>query len=218
MAGARGAARLLKGAILAGGWIRFNRNRWRESGRELLNHAHVILPFSSSALLITVLGVGWYTQPDRLVRGYGPRQPIPYSHALHAGVLRIPCMFCHSGALKSRYAGVPSVAKCLHCHVVTRTDSPPIRQVSARYAAGEPIRWQRIHALPDHVYFDHRPHVSAGLLCQICHGEVQTMDVVRQQMSLRMGNCLGCHRNPQDALPADSTVVKGPDHCFACHR
>ena len=203
---------------MAFGWFRLNHSRWREYGRDFLYYARLILPFSASAVLITVLGVGWYTQPDRLVRGYEPRQPIPYSHKLHAGVLKIPCMYCHAGPLKSRHAGIPSVAKCMNCHSVTKTDSPNIKHLSALYASGERIRWQRIHALPDHVYFDHRPHVSAGVLCQTCHGEVQTMDVVYQQMSLRMGNCLGCHRNPQDALPADSKVMEGPEHCFACHR
>ena len=203
---------------MARGWIRFNHSRWRESRRSFLSYARVILPFSASAVLMTVLGVGWYTQPDRFVRGYEPRQPIPYSHKLHAGVLKIPCMYCHSGPLKSRLAGIPSVAKCMNCHSVTKTDSPLIKQLGALHAFGEPIKWQKIHALPDHVYFDHRPHVNAGVLCQTCHGEVQTMDVVYQEMSLRMGNCLGCHRNPQDALPADSKVMKGPEHCFACHR
>lgn len=203
---------------MALGWIRFDRNRWQEAGRDFVNYARFILPVSASAILITVLGVGWYTQPDRYVRGYEPRQPIPYSHKLHAGILQIPCMYCHSGALQSRLAGIPSVGKCMNCHNVTRIESPYIKQLAALYASGKPIKWQRIYSLPDHVYFDHRPHVSADILCQTCHGEVQTMDVVYQEMSLRMGNCLGCHRNPKDALPADTRITRGPDHCFACHR
>jgi uncharacterized membrane protein len=76
----------------------------RESGRDLLNYSSIILPVSVAAVLITVLGVGWYTQPDRYVRWFQPRQPVPYSHKLHAGVLRIPCLYCHSGAVKSRIA------------------------------------------------------------------------------------------------------------------
>jgi len=196
----------------------FDDRRWREAGRDFVNFARFILPFGAAAVLVTVLGVGWYTQPDRFVRGYEPRQPIPYSHKLHAGTLRIPCMYCHSGVLRSRAAGIPPVAKCMNCHTVTKKDSPDIRQLASVYASGEPILWQRIHNLPDHVFFDHRPHVHAGILCQTCHGEVQTMDVVSQQMSLRMGSCLGCHRDPHDALPAGSAIVKGPEHCYACHR
>lgn len=199
-------------------WTRFKDNRWRETGRNLLNYSRFILPAGVIAVLLTVFGVGWYTQPDRYVRGYAPEQPIPYSHRLHAGVLQIPCMYCHSGALKSRQAGIPTVEKCMNCHRVTRTDSPSIKRLTAIYQSGEPLKWKRIHRMPDYVFFDHRPHVSAGILCQTCHGEVETMDVVYQQMSMRMANCLGCHRDPRYALPADSKIARGPENCNACHR
>jgi hypothetical protein len=191
---------------------------WRDSGRDFLNYSKFIHPIGIFAVLVTVLGVGWYTQPDRLVRGYQPEQPLPYSHQLHAGILRIDCLYCHTNALRSRHAGIPSVQKCMNCHTVTKVDSPDIKLLAAIYDSGDPLQWQRIHELPDHVYFDHRPHVNAGILCQTCHGEVQTMQVVYQNMSMRMGNCLGCHRNPDYALPADSQISKGAEHCFACHR
>lgn len=191
---------------------------WQKSGKEFLNYSKFILPMGAAAVLAVVLGVGWFVQPDRFVRGYQPAQPIPYSHQLHAGTLRIPCLYCHSGAAKSHLAGVPSVEKCMNCHKVTKTDSPAIRQLAAVYESGDALPWLRIHALPDHAYFDHRPHVHSGILCQTCHGEVQTMHVVRQTMSMRMGNCLGCHRNPRAALPAGSRIASGPDHCISCHR
>lgn len=191
---------------------------WKETGRDLLNYSSFILPVSMVAVLTTVLGVGWYTQPDRYVRGYQPEQPIPYSHKLHAGILRIPCLYCHSGALKSRIAAIPPVEKCMNCHKVTKTESAYIKKIAAIYASGEPLKWERVYRLPDYVFFDHRPHVSAGVLCQTCHGEVQTMDVLYQEMSLRMGNCLGCHRDPRYALPADSKIQRGPENCNACHR
>ena len=191
---------------------------WRDSGQNVLHYSIYVVPVSAAAILITVLSVGWYTQPDRYARGYQPTQPIPYSHKLHAGTLRIPCLYCHSGALKSRIAGVPPVEKCMNCHKVTKTDSPYIKQIAAIYASGKPLEWERVHSLPGYVFFDHRPHVSAGILCQTCHGEVETMDVLYQEMSLRMGNCLGCHRYPHNALPADSKIQRGPEHCNACHR
>ena len=190
----------------------------QESDQNLLHYSSFVLPVSVAAVLITVLAVGWYTQPDRYVRGYQPKQPIPYSHKLHAGVLKIPCLYCHSGALKSRVASIPPVEKCMNCHKVTKTESPYIKEIAAIYASGTPLRWERVHTLPGYVFFDHRPHVSAGILCQTCHGEVQTMDVLYQKMSLRMGNCLGCHRDPRNALPADSKIQRGPEHCGACHR
>jgi hypothetical protein len=191
---------------------------WQESRQDFLNYVRFILPVGFAAIAVTVLGVGWYTQPDRFARGYAPQQPIPFSHKLHAGVLKIPCLYCHSGALKSRLAQIPAVEKCMNCHKVTKTESPAIKELAAIYASGKPLKWERIHALPDHVYFDHRPHVNAGILCQTCHGEVQEMEVVDQRMSLRMSNCLGCHRDARFALPADSKIKGGPAHCNACHR
>lgn len=191
---------------------------WQDSRRDFLNYSRFIVPVAVASVLVTVLGVGWYTQPDRFARGYEPEQPIPYSHKLHAGILKIPCMYCHSGVLKARQAGIPAVAICMNCHSVTKTGSPEIQKLTALYNSGAALKWQRIHALPDYVFFDHRPHVSSGILCQTCHGEVQTMDVVYQNMSLRMGNCLGCHRDPRDALPAGSKIARGPEHCNACHR
>jgi hypothetical protein len=193
-------------------------NVWRKSCQDFLSYSKFVLPFGFVAILATVFGVGWYTQPDRFVRGYQPTQPILYSHQLHAGVMRMPCLYCHSGALRSRIAGIPPVEKCMNCHKVTKVDQPDIKQLTAIYNSGKPMQWERVYSLPDHVFFDHRPHVHAGILCQTCHGEVQTMLVVYQKMSMRMSNCLGCHRSPQDALPADSKIKKGPEHCYACHR
>jgi len=191
---------------------------WRGSGRDFLNYSRFILPAGAAAILLTVACVGWLTQPDRFVRGYSPTQPIPFSHKIHPGALRMPCLYCHSGALKSRQAGIPSVEKCMNCHKVTKADSREIKKLAAVYNSGEPMQWARIHSMPDHVYFDHRPHVNSGILCQTCHGEVQTMNVVFQKMSMRMSNCLGCHRDPKDALPANSNISKGPEHCDTCHR
>jgi hypothetical protein len=191
---------------------------WQDSSRNFLNYSRFILPAGFVAILLTVSGVGWFTQPDRFARFYEPAQPIPFSHKLHAGILKMPCIYCHSTAAKSRQAGIPPVEKCMNCHKVTKVESPDIRRLTAIYASGEPLQWKRIHSLPDHVYFDHRPHVHAGMLCQTCHGEVQTMNVVYQNMSMRMSNCLGCHRSPKDALPTNSKVVKGPENCNACHR
>ena len=169
-------------------------------------------------MLATVLSVGWFTQPDRFSRGFAPAQPIPFSHQLHAGQMQIQCLYCHSGASRSRVAGVPAVETCMNCHRVTKVDSPDIKRLTAAWQSGEPVVWQRIHKLPQHVFFDHRPHVTAGIACQTCHGQVQDMDRVSQQMSMRMSNCLGCHRDPHAALPPDSPIQRGAENCGACHR
>lgn len=177
-----------------------------------------VLPVGAVAVLCTVLAVGWLAQPDRFAKGYAPAQPIPFSHQLHAGTLKISCAYCHSGASKSRAAGVPSVETCMGCHSVTKTDKPAIQTLARAYANNEPIAWQRVHTLPDHVFFDHRPHVNAGIACQTCHGEVQNMPVLRREMGMRMANCLACHRDPHAALPPGSKVTRGGEHCAACHR
>ena len=156
-----------------------------------------VLPLGGIAVLGTVLAVGWLAQPDRFAKGYAPEQPIPFSHQLHAGTLKIACAYCHS---------------------VTKTDKPAIQTLARAYANNEPIAWQRVHTLPDHVFFDHRPHVNAGIACQTCHGEVQNMPVLRREMGMRMANCLACHRDPHAALPPGSKVTRGGEHCAACHR
>jgi hypothetical protein len=178
----------------------------------------VSIPVAGLAVGITVLAVGWFTQPDRFALGYAPSQPIPFSHRIHAGNNRIPCQYCHTGADRSRHAGVPPLQTCMNCHKVTKTDSPWIQKIAKMVAADEPIRWQRVYALPDHAYFDHRPHVSAGVECQTCHGAVQGMEVMGRVMNMRMGACLECHRNPAAALPQDSPIRRGPENCYACHR
>jgi|YNPNPStandDraft_1061719.scaffolds.fasta_scaffold13594_3 hypothetical protein len=176
------------------------------------------LPVGGGAVLATVLTVGWATQPDRFAKGYAPTQPIPYSHRLHAGSMKIPCEYCHTGVRKARHAGIPAVQTCMNCHAVTKTESPAIRKLAEALRTGQALPWKRVHRLPDHVFFDHRPHVAAGIACQTCHGEVQEMEVVSQRMSMRMGNCLGCHRDAHAALPPGSPPRKGPENCNACHR
>lgn len=177
-----------------------------------------ILPAGGLAVLATVAAAAWFTQPDRYVRGYAPAQPIPFSHALHAGSLDIPCGYCHSGASRSRSAGIPSVETCMGCHRNTRTDHPAIRELTRIHDAGLPLRWNRVHTLPDHVFFDHRPHVNAGIPCQACHGEVEAMATTRRRMAMRMANCLGCHRDPHDLPQGGPGPSRAAEHCAACHR
>ena len=176
------------------------------------------LPISAMAIGASVLLVGWFTQPDGLATGFAPQQPIPFSHRLHAGNNKIPCLYCHTGAARSRYASVPPLQTCMNCHLVTKTDSPSIQKISAMVRSGDPVMWERVYALPDHVYFDHRPHVGAGIACQSCHGPVQSMERLSRAMNLRMGSCLRCHRDPSAALPKDSPIRRGPENCNACHR
>ena len=170
------------------------------------------------AVLSTVLVVGVLAEPDRYTLGYAPEQPIPFSHKQHAGDNAIPCLYCHSGALSSRHAGVPPLSKCQNCHSVTLVDSPHIERITEMADNGEPLVWKRVYALPDHVYFDHRPHVRTGIACQECHGEVEEMEVVSRKMNMRMGKCLECHRGERTYLHGPPPEDQGPTNCWACHR
>jgi hypothetical protein len=107
-------------------------------------------------------------------------------------------------------------------YVIGYSPSQPIpfshQEMTKIFNSGGTLAWKRVYSLPDYVFFDHRPHVNASIACQSCHGEVQTMTVLSREMSLRMSNCLACHRDPHQALPKDSPIKNGAENCSACHR
>ena len=150
--------------------------------------------------------------------GYAPDQPINFSHKLHAGTMKIDCQYCHTGVEKTRFASIPSAAVCMNCHTQARTDRPDIIKLTEYYKSGKPIPWKRIHRTAEYAYFNHSVHVSAGIDCASCHGDVANMDKVSQVKPFSMGACLDCHRNPEQKLPYLKNVKKGPEHCWACHR
>jgi mono/diheme cytochrome c family protein len=141
--------------------------------------------------------------------GYQPVQPIKYSHELHAGVMKIDCQYCHSGAYKSKNASIPSLNVCMNCHKVVKTESPEIHKIydalgydpaTTKYDStkAHPIQWVRIHNLPDLVYFNHSQHVKVGkIICQTCHGPIQTMKEVYQYSPLTMKWCIQCHKRTE---------------------
>ena len=126
--------------------------------------------------------------------GYQPTQPIAFSHAVHAGANKIPCLYCHFGAETSRHAGIPPAQVCMNCHGVIRADSPEIAKIKNALETQTPIEWIRVHRVPDHAFFSHEPHVTVGVGCDRCHGAVETMAVVQQFAPLTMGFCIDCHR------------------------
>lgn len=141
-------------------------------------------------------------------QGYMPKQPIAFSHELHAGQYEIPCQYCHTGVMKSKTANIPSANICMNCHQEIKTESPEIQKIFAAidfdpetrtYGNNKkPIEWVRVHNLPDLAYFSHAQHVNVGgLECQTCHGPIQEMPVVYQYANLTMGWCINCHRETQ---------------------
>ncbi len=161
-------------------------------------------------VLFVVSAVAFKTVIDGLYsigiqQNYQPKQPIAFSHKLHAGSYEIDCKYCHTGVMKGKSANIPSPNICMNCHAQIKQDSPEIQKiysaigydvVNATYTGKQkPIEWVRVHNLPDLAYFNHSQHVNvAGIECQTCHGPIQEMDVVKQYTLLTMGWCVDCHR------------------------
>ena len=167
-------------------------------------------------------------------KDYQPVQPIYYSHKVHAGINQINCLYCHGSAEQSKHAAIPSVNTCMNCHKAIQAyekgpklfdedgneiDGTAEIQKLYEFAGfdpnnpnkwdpsmAKPIEWIKIHNLPDHVYFSHAQHVTAGKVqCQSCHGEIQAMDEVKQVSDLSMGWCINCHRETKVQFNYDST-------------
>ena len=169
-------------------------------------------------LLASAYYVYGYLMQVGIDQGYQPVQPIHFSHKIHAGDNGIDCKYCHSSARVSKTSGIPSLNVCMNCHKSVYEykgeTSPEYSkefydgEIQKLYAAAgwsdadqkytgesQPVKWVRIHNLPDFVYFNHSQHVSvAGVECQTCHGPVETMEVLYQHAPLTMGWCVNCHR------------------------
>ena len=128
-------------------------------------------------------------------QGYAPKQPINFSHKLHAGDMEINCSYCHTGVYKGKQAGIPSSSICMNCHNTIKRESPEIQKIYTAIEKDQPVEWVRVHNLPDLAYFNHSQHTNvAGLDCANCHGEINKMEVVQQRSTLTMGWCIDCHR------------------------
>ena len=224
-------------ALFAGGLYLLNNNlkRLADERRGIPQYPRV--PFYRNKINITVvsiiiflLGGYWLAQGGIGLghqQGYQPQQPIFFSHHVHAGLNEISCLYCHSNAMDSKAATVPSPNICMNCHMaindyhgerLTREDGTPVDpneeihklylhtgydpQLGRYTRPGTPIEWVRIHNLPDLVFFSHAQHVNAGKIqCQTCHGPVQDMNEIRQFAPLDMGWCINCHRTTKVNFP-----------------
>jgi cytochrome c553 len=148
--------------------------------------------FITYTLVVNALAIG-------RSKDYSPMQPVKFSHAVHAGQNGTDCIYCHSSAPYSKTAGIPPENVCMNCHLIvrngTRSGVFEISKIISSYENQKPIEWIKVHNLPDHVFFSHAQHVSAGGVgCVECHGDVKKMDVISQISDLSMGWCLNCHR------------------------
>ncbi len=193
---------------------------------------------AASALIVLFGAYFWYAfaRSDYLTGvGVPVTQPVLFSHRHHAGDLGISCLYCHTSVENSAFAGMPSTETCMTCHSQLFTDSPMLEPVRASFASGVPIAWNRVHDLPEFTYFHHGIHVSNGIDCAQCHGEVADMALVHKVETLHMEWCLECHRETQPTLPPPLPQWTGPGeesvvhhalehpvnpltNCSVCHR
>ncbi len=167
---------------------------------------------------------------EKLFRG-APDQPVPFPHPVHVQQAGIDCVFCHRTVETERMASIPAVEQCYYCHkivgqaagenaalvgIATMNELVGFDGASRTFIDARPINWVRVHRLPDHVRFVHEEHVAffssqpeygiSSATCTICHGKVETMEKVRQDRDLRMGDCVDCHRE-----------YGAPTDCTTCH-
>jgi hypothetical protein len=159
------------------------------------------------AVGLVVGGIWYYFSPSYTDVGYQPVQPVAYSHKLHAGELGINCLYCHATVDRGPVAVVPPTQVCMNCHRVVKRDAATLAVVRESETNGRPINWVRVHNLPGFAFFDHRPHLRAGVGCATCHGRIDEMDVVAQAQPLSMAWCLDCHRNPDPYLRPEHEVT-----------
>lgn len=177
------------------------------------------LPILFFAAAIAFAITYYASRAERDSVGYAPKQPIAFSHKLHAGLMGIDCRYCHTGVEEGRHALIPETQTCMNCHSVAKKDSPEIQKLIEYYEKNIPIPWARIHKVPDYAYFNHSVHVNKGIDCVVCHGDMKNMELATQVKPFTMGDCLVCHRHPEEQMPQLAKLVnKGPEHCAACHR
>jgi hypothetical protein len=178
--------------------------------------------YALPAIAVAVIGgalympvaVGLGFSPKTTAVGYAPEQPVPYSHAMHAGKLGLDCRYCHTTVEKAAFAAIPPTQICMNCHSVIHNKpnkvSPALKPVFDSWESGKPVEWIKVHDLPDFGYFNHSAHVNHGVGCVSCHGRIDQMDIVRQVAPLSMGWCLECHREPEKNLrPKDQITNMG---------
>ena len=192
--------------------------------------------------VVVVLLISWFSNPP-FGLGNAPAQPIAFPHTVHVADNGIQCEFCHRNVTKGAAATVPAVEQCLFCHKniggVTASAQAEISKVRVSFASNQPINWERVHRLPDHVRFVHEAHIRAltamdesprtsaekvQAACSVCHGDISQATEVKPKrfQSLKMGTCLDCHRFlslvPEGEgynIPEDTDI---PTDCTICHK
>jgi len=209
--------------------------------------ANSLAKISIAVVVIALGALGWlgletFRSPYVTHEGEIHEQPVVFSHEHHVAGLGLDCRYCHTSVEKSNFAGLPPSSTCINCHRQIWTNADLLAPVRESYATNTPLRWNRVHDLPDFVYFNHSIHIAKGVGCTTCHGSVETMSLTWKGQSLFMSWCLDCHRNPGPKLrPVDKVfdpfwkrgpntpppdelvkvnhvVTTGLTDCSTCHR
>jgi hypothetical protein len=173
--------------------------------------------------------------------GVAKEQPVMFSHRHHVSGLGIHCAYCHTSVEVSAFAGIPPTHTCMSCHSQIWVNSPMLEPVRESYRTGQSLEWNRVHDLPEFVFFNHSIHLKKGIGCTSCHGPVGEMNLMYKQHSLQMQWCLDCHREPEKFVRPRSEIFN-PDYrqpadqaelgrklvveygvrklvdCYTCHR
>ena len=224
---------VLKKVAAANGIVVLPKPKGKPLWKSFVQNQFLVLVSAIFLLLSSAYFVyGWMMQVG-VDQDYEPIQPIHYSHRIHAGSNGINCNYCHSAARVGKHSNIPSLNVCMNCHksIAEVSDTTATADYSKSFYDGEiqklykavgwdqatqkytgktqPVKWVRIHNLPDFVYFNHSQHVKvAGIECQTCHGPVQTYEIMKQFSPLTMGWCINCHRKTDVKLEGNEYYTK----------
>lgn len=157
-------------------------------------------------VVLLMIVLAFYARTSANAVGVPVEQPVAFAHNLHAGQLGLDCRYCHTSVETEASAGIPPTETCMTCHSQIRVGAPALQAVQASWDAQRPIEWNRVHDMPDFVYFEHSAHVNNGVGCSSCHGAVDEMGGIWKSEPMTMGWCLECHRAPEKFLRPRSEV------------
>jgi hypothetical protein len=180
---------------------------------------HVFPTWADTAFRVGLIGIAlaipgvfvvpilYSRTPYNLNRHFPIQQPVQFDHRHHAQDDGIACLYCHDGAERAPYAGVPATEVCMGCHSQIWNTSPMLEPVRRSYFSGQPLRWNRVNLVPDFVFFNHAIHVRrAGVACAECHGDVTAEPAFERARLFTMGWCLDCHRRRSSELAVEPTL------------
>jgi hypothetical protein len=166
----------------------------------------ILLAIVLAVCLAAWLGELIVRSPYETMQDVPRQQPVPFSHEHHVGGLGIDCRYCHTTVEYSSFADIPPTKTCMNCHSQMWAVAPVLEPVRDSYRTGKSIAWNRVHELPQFVYFNHSIHVNKGMGCETCHGRVDKMPLMWQAQDLTMAWCLNCHRHPERYVRPEERV------------